>query len=223
MIKENDNNQIVDPLGNHKYDPDNDLPLSFSSKNTQSITNTGTTPQQNNNGDGSQSLGNQPQPITPNQTPLPSYKPPTHNLAWDNINELIVYFLSVEGVQNPNPVSPPMQIAEFAVLRTKPLLKGLDNYLPTYDGYKYLYRMSFCHYIVTSRFWYPNPYFKKYGITQTGTQVIQSSADGSSSASAFMFKSIQNGDFLMNDLLQSPYGRYVYEVLEQMRHLIVTI
>ncbi|WRB38777.1 hypothetical protein KVL30_06800 [Helicobacter pylori] len=60
-------------------------------------------------------------------------------------------------------------------------------------------------YIVTSRMWNNNPYFDKYKLSKANNQIIQSSADGSSSASAFMFKSIQEGDFLMSDLLSTPY------------------
>lgn len=154
------------------------------------------------------------QPITPQPTP------PKHNNSaqqWDSVNELLLWFASVEEAMP----SPSVGIANISLAKTKSLLQPLQFYFMDLESYQLAFRFSFAHYIVTSRIWANNPYFAKYKLSKANNQIIQSSADGSSSASAFMFKSIQEGDFLMSDLLSTPYGSYVYQVLEQMKHLVV--
>lgn len=154
------------------------------------------------------------QPITPQPTP------PKHNNSaqqWDSVSELLLWFASVEeGMPSPS-----VAIANISLAKTKSLLQPLQFYFADLESYQLAYRFSFAHYIVTSRIWNNNPYFAKYKLSKANNQIIQSSADGSSSASAFMFKSIQEGDFLMSDLLSTPYGSYVYQVLEQMKHIVV--
>lgn len=154
------------------------------------------------------------QPITPKP------QPPKHNNSaqqWDSVSELLLWFASVEeGMPTPS-----VGIANISLAKTKSLLSPLQFYFMDLESYQLAYRFSFAHYIVTSRIWANNPYFAKYKLSKANNQIIQSSADGSSSASAFMFKSIQEGDFLMSDLLSTPYGSYVYQTLEQMKHIVV--
>lgn len=152
------------------------------------------------------------------QQPQPT--PPKHNNSsqqWDSVSELLLWFASVEeGLQTPS-----VAIANTSLSKTKSLLNPLQFYFADLESYQLAFRFSFAHYIVTSRIWNNNPYFTKYKLSKANNQIIQSSSDGSSSASAFMFKSIQDGDFLMSDLLSTPYGSYVYQVLEQMKNIVV--
>ncbi|OPG60910.1 hypothetical protein BGL87_08330 [Helicobacter pylori] len=156
------------------------------------------------------------QPITPKP------QPPKHNNStqqWDSVIELLLWFSSVEeGMPTPS-----VGIANISLAKTKSLLQPIQFYFSDLESYQLVYRFSFAHYIVTSRIWADNPYFSKYKLSKANNQIIQSSADGSSSASAFMFKSIQEGDFLMSDLLSTPYGSYVYQTLEQIKHLVVSL
>lgn len=156
------------------------------------------------------------QPITPKP------QPPKHNNSaqqWDSVSELLLWFASVEEAMP----TPSIGIANISLAKTKSLLQPLQFYFMDLESYQLAFRFSFAHYIVTSRIWANNPYFAKYKLSKANNQIIQSSTDGSSSASAFMFKSIQEGDFLMSDLLSTPYGSYVYQVLEQMKHLVVGV
>lgn len=162
------------------------------------------------------------QPTPTGEQPQEPQKPqPTkHNNSaqrWDSVSELLLWFASVEDAMP----TPSVGIANISLAKTKSLLGSLQFYFSDLESYQLAFRFSFAHYIVTSRIWVNNPYFAKYKIAPTNNQIIQSSADGSSSASAFMFKSIQEGDFLMSDLLSTPYGSYVYQVLEQMKNIVV--
>lgn len=154
------------------------------------------------------------------QPQQPTHTPTKHNNSsqqWDSVSELLLWFTSVEeGMPMPS-----VSIANISLAKTKSLLNPLQYYFADLESYQLAFRFSFAHYIVTNRIWSNNPYFAKYKLSKANNQIIQSSADGSSSASAFMFKSIQEGDFLMSDLLSTPYGCYVYQVLEQMKNIVV--
>lgn len=161
-----------------------------------------------------------PQGEQPQQPQEP--QPPKHNNSaqqWDSVSELLLWFASVEEAMP----TPSVAIANISLAKTKTLLTPLQFYFADLESYQLVFKFSFAHYIVTSRIWNNNPYFAKYKIAPINNQIIQSSADGSSSASAFMFKSIQEGDFLMSDLLSTPYGSYVYQTLEQMKNIVVGI
>lgn len=158
-----------------------------------------------------------PQGEQPQQPQTTTTKHNNSSQQWDSVSELLLWFSSVEeGMPMPS-----VAIANISLAKTKSLLTPLRFYLSDLESYQLAFRFSFAHYIVTSRMWANNPYFAKYQLSKANNQIIQSSADGSSSASAFMFKSIQDGDFLMSDLLSTPYGSYVYQVLEQMKNLVV--
>ena len=165
-----------------------------------------------------------PLPLQPTpqgeQPQQPQPTPTKHNNSsqqWDSVSELLLWFASVEeGMPSPS-----VAIANISLAKTTSLLSPLQFYFADLESYQLAFRFSFAHYIVTSRIWSNNPYFAKYKLSKVNNQIIQSSADGSSSASAFMFKSIQEGDFLMSDLLSTPYGSYVYQVLEQIKNIVV--
>lgn len=98
------------------------------------------------------------------------------------------------------------------------LLTGLEYYLDT--SYKTLYYNLALHYIITNN--YTNEdgkhssLYNKYKIDEKGF-ITSSASDESSSASIHITKSLSEGDFIMMDLIRTPYGQYVYSILEQTK------
>lgn len=60
-----------------------------------------------------------------------------------------------------------------------------------------------------------NPLYQKHGIAAKA-YIISSASDESSSSSIHATKSLNDGDFIMQDLLRTRYGTWVYSILEQM-------
>lgn len=60
-----------------------------------------------------------------------------------------------------------------------------------------------------------NPLYQKHGIAAKA-YIISSASDESSSSSIHATKSLNDGDFMMQDLLRTRYGTWVYSILEQM-------
>lgn len=60
-----------------------------------------------------------------------------------------------------------------------------------------------------------NPLYQKHGIAAK-SYIISSASDESSSSSIHATKSLNDGDFVMQDLLRTRYGTWVYSILEQM-------
>lgn len=60
-----------------------------------------------------------------------------------------------------------------------------------------------------------NPLYKKHGIASKA-YIISSASDESSSSSIHVTKSLNDGDFIMQDLLRTRYGTWVYSILEQL-------
>lgn len=60
-----------------------------------------------------------------------------------------------------------------------------------------------------------NPLYQKHGIVAK-SYIISSASDESSSSSIHATKSLNDGDFVMQDLLRTRYGTWVYSILEQM-------
>ena len=206
---------------------DQDNQITTNNKDKQSLGNatpSPTTPPKSQPSEPYKAEPTTPIPLQPTpqgeQPQQPQPQPTKHNNStqqWDSVSELLLWFSSVEEAMP----TPSVAIANISLAKTKSLLSPLQFYFLDLDSYQLAFRFSFAHYIVTSRICNNNPYFAKYKLSKANNQIIQSSADGSSSASAFMFKSIQEGDFLMSDLLSTPYGSYVYQVLEQMKHVVV--
>ena len=60
-----------------------------------------------------------------------------------------------------------------------------------------------------------NPLYKKHNIASKA-YIISSASDESSSSSIHVTKSLNDGDFIMQDLLRTRYGTWVYSILEQL-------
>lgn len=101
--------------------------------------------------------------------------------------------------------------------KTPLILTGLEYYVDTF--YKYLYYNLALHYIITNNYIDENgehsPLYTKYKINEKGF-ITSSASDESSSASIHVTKSLNDGDFVMMDLIRTPYGEYVYSILEQI-------
>lgn len=67
-----------------------------------------------------------------------------------------------------------------------------------------------------------NPLYDKYGIAKKACMVSSVSDEGSST-SALVTDSMQSGDFTMLDLARTPYGMYVYSILEQLAKMHPTL
>lgn len=104
------------------------------------------------------------------------------------------------------------------------LIEPLKSYFKDLEAYKFCVFNAFTHYVIVTPYTIEsglnnikqNGLYLKYKIDQAGT-LYSSVSDGSSSSSIVTFSSLNDGDFLMADLLQTRYGAYVYKVLEQMR------
>lgn len=60
-----------------------------------------------------------------------------------------------------------------------------------------------------------NPLYQKHNIAAKA-YIISSASDESSSSSIHATKSLNDGDFMMQDLLRTRYGAWVYSILEQL-------
>lgn len=60
-----------------------------------------------------------------------------------------------------------------------------------------------------------NPLYKKHNIASKA-YIISSASDESSSSSIHVTKSLNDGDFIMQDLLRTRYGTWAYSILEQL-------
>lgn len=97
------------------------------------------------------------------------------------------------------------------------LIAGLQDYLEPH--YEYIYYNTALHYIIVAYFiteqGLVNPLYTKYKIADKNF-ITSSVSDESSSASIQATKSLNDGDITMTDLLRTPYGEYVYSILEQL-------
>lgn len=90
------------------------------------------------------------------------------------------------------------------------------------NNFAYIYYHAALHYCIVTNYtkeegggFITNPLYSKYKVSDKGFITSSVSAD-SSSASIHTTKSLNEGDFQMTDLLRSPYGEYVYSILEQL-------
>lgn len=67
-----------------------------------------------------------------------------------------------------------------------------------------------------------NPLYIKYDIANKSSMVSSASDEGSS-ASMLVTDAMQSGDFTMLDLARTPYGMYVYSILEQLAKMHPTL
>lgn len=83
------------------------------------------------------------------------------------------------------------------------------------------------HYIICEPYFYDaedehgdvveleNPLYKKHSIASKA-YIVSSASDEGSSSSIHTTKSLNDGDFVMQDLLRTRYGTWVYSILEQL-------
>ena len=108
--------------------------------------------------------------------------------------------------------------------KTLSIVSGFQGYMEDF-AYKQLCINLLTHYIITTRYFYEdeegekhlNPLYVEYDIANKKERgLVSSASDESSSASILTFESLNKGDFLMQDLMLTPYGREAYLVLEQL-------
>lgn len=115
---------------------------------------------------------------------------------------------------------------EDAWKKAKALIEPLRSYIDC-TIYKDVLFSAGLHYIIVEPFTFEvrdesgnteeieNPLYKKFSIANK-QYLISSASDESSSSSVHVTKSLQDGDFLMQDLLRTRYGTWVYSILEQL-------
>lgn len=108
----------------------------------------------------------------------------------------------------------PQWVLDDASFKTHMLLQGLSGYL---DGlaWQYLNFNAKLHYLITTQ-WEDNPLWQKYNIASKREGIVSSASDESSSASYHITKSLNEADFTTQDLMMTPYGQYVYSILERL-------
>ena len=121
--------------------------------------------------------------------------------------------------------------------KAKELLNGIESYTSS-KQYELLLFNAALHYCITTDFTceveikegddirlepLQNPLYLKYNIQENAVSFVSSASDESSSASYHITKSMQEADFLTQDLMMTPYGRYVYQILEQLSVNVVLL
>ena len=95
------------------------------------------------------------------------------------------------------------------------LLKGLEIYFMP-EAYRILLYNLALHYCITTDFIFNqqrNPLYEKYGIDEKGKGMVASASDVNSSASMVVTNAMQELDFIGQDLISTPYGKYAYSIL----------
>lgn len=127
-------------------------------------------------------------------------------------------------------------IYEDAYEKARNIITPLEYFFIDNQAYKFCFCNAFLHYVITTPVSKPSEDFFDDGATvthdtkpslyekyNTGSIMYASVTDGSSSTSPVQFKSLMEGDFVMNDLTRTPYGSYVYTILEQMKAIGVLL
>ena len=103
------------------------------------------------------------------------------------------------------------------------LLQSLQIYFSSNELFKQTFFNAFTHYVIIQDYGNnENPLYNKYNIKNCSV-MFSSVSDVSSSSTILQYNSLTNGDFLMADLTRTPYGTYVYQVLEQMNPIPVLL
>lgn len=128
-------------------------------------------------------------------------------------------------------------VYEDSYTKTKALLKVICDYVDK-EIYDLLFGNAFLHYVITTKYEatvtienpdgttttkvITNNLYDKYKIADKAF-IVSSASDGSSSSSLHITESLNKGGFLMQDLIKTPYGEYVYSVLEQLNITVVLL
>lgn len=132
---------------------------------------------------------------------------------------------------------PTFWVYEDAYLKTSALLRHIDTYLDA-DVYAYIFGSAFLHYTICTPFEteisttkddgtiiteiISNPLYEKYGIVDKDF-IVTSTSNAGASASMLVTSNMQDGSFLMQDLVRTPYGQYVFSILEQLNLSVVLL
>lgn len=65
-----------------------------------------------------------------------------------------------------------------------------------------------------------NGTYKQYDIANKDV-IVSSVSSGGSSSSIQTFKTFENGELLLMDLFRTPFGKYAYSILEQLKGVAV--
>lgn len=149
-------------------------------------------------------------PINTPPTPTPPNSGLTEFLNWANKREDL------------QPQDPTFFVYEESYIKALAMAEPLKNYIDTRLYPQVLFSLTL-HYIIVEDYEYKddsgftmkNPLYKKYNIASKSF-IVSSASDESSSSSIHTTKSLNEGDFTMQDLIRTKYGMYVYQILEQL-------
>lgn len=140
---------------------------------------------------------------------------------WENIANFKAFILQRE----PNAyLDIDNWLYDFVLRKAKGVLYPLQNYIQDFILQDYAYSLAL-HYFICEPFTYSNtdgtesvnPLYVKYDIANKESgMIVNSASDESSSASMESIKSLQEGDFLMADLMRTRYGLWVYQLIESL-------
>lgn len=149
-------------------------------------------------------------PINPPNAPTTPNSNLTEFLSWANKREEL------------QPQDPSFYVYEESYVKALAMVEPLQRYIDARLYPQVLFSLTL-HYIITedyeyrdeSGFMLKNPLYKKYNIGSKSF-IVSSASDESSSSSIHATKSLNEGDFTMQDLIRTKYGTYVYQILEQL-------
>lgn len=149
-------------------------------------------------------------PIEIPQSPKTPNSDLTEFLSWANKREEL------------QPQDPSFYVYEESYIKALAMIEPLKNYIDNRLYPQVLFSLTL-HYIIVEDYEYQddngftlkNPLYKKYNIASKSF-IVSSASDESSSSSIHATKSLNEGDFTMQDLIRTKYGTYVYQILEQL-------
>lgn len=128
-------------------------------------------------------------------------------------------------------------VYEDSYIKAKAMLALVEEYVDS-DFFYLLFCNVWLHYYITTKFTtiqeiinpdgsshqvtIINELYDKYKVADKAF-IVSSASDGSSSSSLFTTESMNKGGFMMQDLIKTPYGEYVYSVLEQLNISVVLL
>lgn len=137
-------------------------------------------------------------------------------------NDFFTMMLWARKREKIEPLDDTFYAFEDAWKKARAMIEPLKPYIDRLI-YKDVLFSTALHYIICEPFEFYieedvvkiNPLYQKHGIAAK-SYIISSASDESSSSSIHATKSLNDGDFVMQDLLRTRYGTWVYSILEQM-------
>lgn len=128
------------------------------------------------------------------------------------------FYAWVNKRENLNPQQSDFYVYEDAYTKTFHLLNGLQSYIDDFLWRDLNYNLAL-HFIISNPYEYEgviNPLYNKYDIKEKSSGIISSASDESSSASYHITDALQQLDMFAMDLINTPYGKWVYGILTQL-------